>query len=134
MIFKGDSVFLRQRTRSEEEPEAWELPAAHPTAEIAYLEAANKELQDNLFFEMKMPKLIIKEIMKTKIFTNHCYMFVKIFKIDYNGEFQINTESAMNAKLIPINQLIKQVYESPDDFSRVTMQVVQEYKRKAPKA
>ena len=125
LIFKDKTekeILVQKRSLAKKtNPGKNNFTGGHLNSGESYLEGAKRELQEELFFNHRLPtNLIFKEIFKHKHFDDNDYHWEIFYKLIYSGPFYPNPKEVDKWWFTKVNDLLKDVKTNPNNYNGTT--------------
>ncbi len=107
------------------------IPGGHLASGESYLEAAKKELQEEEFHNQELPRgITFEELYKIKKSTDEDYEFNTTYRVICSGPFSHNSEEVESSNFVDINEVIQDINENPDKYTKTTALHIKEYQKR----
>ncbi|MBU0471015.1 MAG: NUDIX domain-containing protein [Nanoarchaeota archaeon] len=132
-VFWDDSfqeLLLTQRSSKISRPLLFDVPAGHVDTEYSYLESAREELEEEIFYGLKMPDLELQELFKDKFIGDDEKVFVTVFRTVCSGPFMVNPEEVKDFSFVRVSKLASDIKSHPSNYTNIFKFVFDIYYRK----
>lgn len=120
LIFKDDSLedlLLQKRSPNKKYyPDVLCIIGGHVDSGESDIDAANRELKEELFYKIKMPKFNLEYMFNYNMLDEYNNEFHKYFKVIYPGPFSLDLSEGTDYKFYNIDFLKKDVKENPEKY------------------
>jgi isopentenyldiphosphate isomerase len=135
LIFKDDSfqdILIQKRSMQKlMNPGYFAFTGGHLAAGETYLEAAKRELQEEMFHERILPETMeFKELFKVKKYTDNDYEFMTVYMVVYDGEFSLDPKEVEQFHFEKIQELTKKVKSNPEQYTGTCILLLEEYNKR----
>lgn len=131
-LFNTDGEMLLQKRAGEKyhSPNQWtNAVCSHPRAGESYSDAAKRRLKEELGIETQLTEKF-HFIYKAKVGENLWeHELDYVFTGEYEGDYHLNSEEVSEVRFISMENLDKELMETPDHFTEWFKIILKEYKQ-----
>jgi len=126
---KGNKILLQKRSKSITFPGKLCIPGGSVQVGDSYLNAAKRELQEEMFANVKLPKEIkLHKLFKIKKETDKDPEFNTVYSTRYNGSFVVDPDEVEEYLFKDIDEALKEIKLNPEIYTETTALLLKKYK------
>lgn len=126
-------LLLQQRSLNKaNQPGRWNHIGGHVRTGETYQQAIERELQEEMFAGGPMPSLVLQAVFKLKKRADQDREIITVFRTSWPGPFHHDLEEVMASVFVPVDEIVRRIANSPDEFTATFLVLFAEYRKRFP--